>query len=334
MNEMISIIIPVFNSQNFIEECVDSIVNSTYQQVEILLLDDGSTDNSMEICSKLADHNNKIRYERLEHNGVSNTRNVGLERANGEYIFFLDSDDAIHPQLLECLYANCVKYRAAMAVPSRLMVDSVVWKQRRKLDKTMKQLPECEYFTTEELLQEFFWKNICLHSLGGILIRKDLAEKVRFARDIARGEDTLFVYHCVLQNSDCVFLKKEWYYYRMHDNNTTKVLSMDSIRNVYAGYKRIYDSEMKFGREENAKHWMRKYAMSLAHYYKLAKDAGDNYIQSYIKKIVNENKEELCIGMTPKERLRYVLCFNCYPMYRIVCKLYLSMRAVRSLIKR
>ena len=334
MTDLISIIIPVYNSQDYIQECVESILQSTYQQVELLLLDDGSSDNSAEICKRLAAGNPKIKYEYLEHRGVSATRNTGLDRAGGAYVFFMDSDDAIHPQLLECLYRNCVEKQASLAVPSRLMVESVVWNQRMQSDRLCKQLPECVYFNPEELLREFFWKNIWLHSLGGIMIRKDLAAKVRFAEDIARGEDTMFVYHCVLQQSDCVFLKKEWYYYRMHDSNTTKVLSKESIENVYAGYKRIYDSELALGREENAKHWMRKYAMSLTHYYRLAKEAKNTALQKYIRGVVNEKRQELCIGMTPKERIRYILCFKCYPMYRVVCKGYLSVRAVRSLIKR
>lgn len=334
MADLISILIPVYNAEAYVEECVASVLNSTYQTVELWLLDDGSTDKSGEICKKLAEGKSNIRYERLEHRGVSATRNTGLELAGGDYVFFMDSDDAIHPQLLECLYENCKRNQAALAVPSRLMLERAVWAQRMKLDKLCQVLPECVYYTNEELIFEFFYKNIWLHSLGGILIRKDLAGKVRFSEDIARGEDTLFVYHCALQKSDCVFLKKEWYYYRMHDTNTTRVLSRESIENVYAGYKRIYESERNLGREENAKHWMRKYAMSLTHYFRLAREAKNTELQKYIRSAVNANKQELCIGMSPKERLRYVLCFKCYPLYRVVCAVFLKMRALRVLIKR
>jgi len=334
MTDLISILIPVYNSEAYVEECVASVLNSTYKNVEVWLLDDGSTDKSGQICAKLSKDNSKVQYKRLEHRGVSATRNIGMELAMGDYVFFMDSDDAIHPQLLECLYENCKKKQAAMAVPSRLMIERAVWSQRMKMDKLCQMLPECVYYTNEELIFEFFYKNIWLHSLGGLLLRKDLAGKVRFSEDVARGEDTLFVYHCALWESDCVFLKKEWYYYRIHDTNTTRVLSRESIENVYVGYKRIYDSERNLGRDENARHWMRKYAMSLTHYFRLAKEAENKELQRYIKNIVNENKQELCIGMSPKERLRYVLCFNCYPLYRVVGVLFLKMRALRVLLKR
>ena len=334
MSDLISVIIPVYNAEAYLEECVASVLNSTYHETELWLLDDGSTDRSGEICGRLAKAASNIRYERLDHRGVSATRNTGLELAQGKYVFFMDSDDAIHPQLLECLYENCIKRRAAMAVPSRLLVEQSVWEQRMKMDKHCQILPKCMYYKNEDLIWEFFYKNSCLHSIGGILVKKDLAKTVRFSEDIARGEDTLFVYECALQKSDCVFLKREWYYYRIHTTNTTKVLSKKSIENVYEVYKRIYDSEMKLGREVNAKHWMRKYAMSLTHYYHLAQKEKNKELQKYITGEVNANKQELCIGMTSKERFRYILCFQCYPLYRLVYAVFLKMRALRVLIRR
>lgn len=101
---MISIIVPVYNVETYLPTCIESILDQTYKDFEILLIDDGSTDNSGNICDEYAKRDNRCIAIHQQNKGVYNARNTGLSHATGEYISFVDSDDYIHPQMLEILY--------------------------------------------------------------------------------------------------------------------------------------------------------------------------------------------------------------------------------------
>ena len=98
---MVSIIVPVYNVEEYLRECVDSILNQTYSDVEVILVDDGSTDQSGNICDEYAKMDSRIKVIHKKNGGVSAARNTGIGEASGEYLMFVDSDDAIHPELVE-----------------------------------------------------------------------------------------------------------------------------------------------------------------------------------------------------------------------------------------
>ena len=102
---LISVIIPVYNVAEYIDRCVDSLLSQTYSNIEIILINDGSTDNSSEVCHRLGDrHSDKIKVIDQENKGVSAARNAGLDIANGEYIVFVDADDWVSNKYVEKLY--------------------------------------------------------------------------------------------------------------------------------------------------------------------------------------------------------------------------------------
>ena len=102
--EKISVIIPVYNSEPYLRKCLDSVVNQTYRNLEILLVDDGSTDNSGRICNEYAAKDNRIKVFRKDNGGVSSARNIGLKNFTGDYLGFVDSDDWLEPDMYEILY--------------------------------------------------------------------------------------------------------------------------------------------------------------------------------------------------------------------------------------
>ena len=103
---LISVIVPVYNVEQYLRQCIDSILNQTYQEIEVLLINDGSTDASDEICREYAERDSRIRYFVKENGGLSDARNYALDRAEGEYVTFVDSDDFLMEQALEKLYAT------------------------------------------------------------------------------------------------------------------------------------------------------------------------------------------------------------------------------------
>ena len=96
-NNLISIIVPVYNVSEYLPRCLDSLINQTYKNIEIILVNDGSTDNSLEICKKYAEKDLRIKVIDKENGGISSARNTGIAEASGEWIGFVDSDDYIEP---------------------------------------------------------------------------------------------------------------------------------------------------------------------------------------------------------------------------------------------
>ncbi len=109
MGELVSIVVPVYNAERFLEECIHSILAQTYTNIELLLVDDGSTDSSVEICKKFADSDKRVCYFESAHEGVSVARNKGIEQAKGKYICFVDSDDLLESDFVETLYSEIQK---------------------------------------------------------------------------------------------------------------------------------------------------------------------------------------------------------------------------------
>ena len=103
MKELVSVIVPVFNNEKYINKCIESIINQTYKNLEIILIDDGSYDSSGKICDLYSELDNRIMVKHIENGGVSNARNVGLDIATGKYVSFIDSDDYVEKNMFENL---------------------------------------------------------------------------------------------------------------------------------------------------------------------------------------------------------------------------------------
>ena len=106
MEKLISVIVPVYNVEEYVEKCVLSIINQTYKNLEIILVDDGSTDNSGKICDEIAIKDNRIKVIHKKNGGLSDARNVGIDIAKGDYLGFVDSDDYIDPDMYSILLNN------------------------------------------------------------------------------------------------------------------------------------------------------------------------------------------------------------------------------------
>ena len=116
MNVLVSVIIPVFNVEEYLTDCVESVIKQSYQDIEILLVDDGSTDRSGEICDEFAKKDARIQVIHKKNGGLSEARNTAISIANGEYIYFLDSDDIIAEDAIEILTTFCIEKKADLAI--------------------------------------------------------------------------------------------------------------------------------------------------------------------------------------------------------------------------
>ena len=116
MNETISIIIPVYNVEKYLNKCLNSVIEQTYKNIEVILIDDGSTDNSGKICDEYAKNDIRIKIIHQQNGGVSTARNNGLEHATGKYITFVDSDDYIEKEMIETMAKKIMKKNADIVI--------------------------------------------------------------------------------------------------------------------------------------------------------------------------------------------------------------------------
>lgn len=121
-NPLISVIVPVYNVEKYLRKCVETIINQTYKNIEIILVDDGSTDNSGVICDQMKEIDSRIIVAHKQNGGLSDARNFGMTIAKGEYYSFVDSDDYIAPDMIEYLYSLCIKFNTLMSVCSYYLV--------------------------------------------------------------------------------------------------------------------------------------------------------------------------------------------------------------------
>lgn len=215
---LISVIVPVYNIQNYLERCVKSIMNQTYQKLEILLVDDGSTDGSGEICERLAKEDERIRVFHKENGGSSSARNLGIREAKGEYLGFIDSDDYIEPDMYELLAEGIGKYGLEMAQISRDEVDE---EGNRMPDVCIP--PKEEWLLTPQEMMEELLMHRGDASFCTRLTKKTLFDGLGFPEG-KLNEDFYLLTHMIHKIERLVIFPKQCYhvFYRIGSNSRKK----------------------------------------------------------------------------------------------------------------
>ncbi len=250
----ISVIIPLYNNEPFLARCLQSVLDQTYQNFEVLVIDDGSTDQGPALCQTFAQRDSRITLFRQEHRGVSAARNRGLDQAAWDAVFFLDSDDIIHPLLLEESVRQLEEDRAQLTFCPYRRADS------RQLERLILspdgEGPRWRYTRHGESWFHETYSND-LSGIGGKLIRRDLIGSLRFDESLSNGEDTLFLYQLFLQGPRVARCSRAWYYYRIHSGSTTHGSAALRGERSFQAARQIRDQEWSRGRRETALVWER-----------------------------------------------------------------------------
>ena len=218
---MISVIVTVHNVEDYLERCLKSIIGQTYSDLEIILVDDGSTDNSGSICDKYEKRDDRIRVIHTANNGAAMARNVGLKAASGDYIIMPDGDDVLHPRMIEILHRMIIggDYDFSMCYGKRVFeVDEVEGRCARELD----------HISTTELSRDSCMKNLYLGSKVSEIQFKVLWNKL-FKRDLLEGlllkntasHDTEYNNRAYQRISKALLLPDYLYYWIQHPNSIT-----------------------------------------------------------------------------------------------------------------
>ena len=232
MNPRISIIVPVYKVEAYLNKCIDSILNQTFENFELILVNDGSPDKCGEICEDYAKKDSRIRVFHKENGGQATARNFGIDIARGEYIGFVDSDDYIEPEMYEVLYNMCINDNCDMVNCSSKIYFNNKIKVNGNGEKVIHSKKEAMRVVIEGLLyDECLWSK---------LIKKSVLKDLRMPVGIVY-EDTAFVYKIVDKCERIGYIGVPMYNYIKREDSTmdraVKEVRMDAI----LVYKEMYE---------------------------------------------------------------------------------------------
>ena len=218
MREVISVIIPAYNSESTLESCVASVLDQTYRETEIVIVDDGSVDGTLKMGNRLSSIYNNVRVESIKHAGPSAARNAGLRLARGRYIAFVDSDDRIHPEYLATLHSLMLEHGADIsAVTYQMVADNTLYASNKL--SVYKQIcandskANVKVYSSAEAVADLLYQKHLDSSQCCKLFRRKLIEGLYFPEDCRVYEDLLFVYQAFCRSEKIVWTDKQMYYY-------------------------------------------------------------------------------------------------------------------------
>ena len=217
----ISIIVPIYKVGEFIKRCVDSVLSQTYKDWELILVDDGSPDESGAICDEYAKSDSRIKVFHKENGGLSDARNYGLTHATGDYVYYLDGDDWIRPETIQLLLQTSLEYQADFvqggfyyAYPTYLL--------------TQRSSADVYTYISEQALQELLSNRKIKNFAWGNLIQRELASQVTFRKG-KFFEDIYWKYLILDKAQNIVLISKPLYYYRQRHED---ISGNFSVRNL------------------------------------------------------------------------------------------------------
>ncbi len=245
LEELISVIIPIYNGERYIKSITEAICNQTYKNLEIIVVNDGSKDNTLNLCGKYMSNDERFKIFSKENGGASSARNYGLKKATGNYIAFIDVDDYIFPEYFIYLYDLLAQHKADMSCCSYYKM----WDDERVPQFHTKDVVK-EYRGKEALIDLLYRRNItgypCLK-----LYKKSVVEKLEFPSDISYGEDAIFTVQALKQCEKIVYGSKILYIYYQHNNSSTHMVdcskynsSWDIHKRDVLGYAKIEKGEL------------------------------------------------------------------------------------------
>lgn len=313
MAALISVIIPVYRTEAWLEDCVRSVLRQTWPEMEVILSDDGSDDGSPELCRRLCREDGRVKLIAQEHRGVSAARNAAMKAARGEYLFFLDSDDGIHPDLLRTLYVLAGETGAAVAASDFVKIgenspfpEDAAGGAYRYVEP-WKALEE---FCSEEQGFQIFGM------IGGKLLRRETVNGLTFDETMANSEDSKFMYQLLCQGADTVFCREKWYYYRQRGLGASRKRTAESYFDRCECFRCMAGSELKAGRTANAAQLEIRAVYRMLEAYRVSRRERDSRMREALKDMAGRERKTPRFALLPRHhRIKFRLAFSCYPLY-------------------
>lgn len=217
----ISVIVPIYNAQKYLHRCVDSILNQTFTDFEVLLINDGSTDQSPAICDEYAKRDSRVRVFHKENGGVSSARNVGLQNMKGEYSIHCDSDDWIEKDMFEGLIQTALSSKADMIICNYFHDNN-----NQKISYPQKPLSCNSLDIIRDILEGRLHGSTCNKLIRNELI---IQHAISFNEQVNYCEDVLFIVQVLLKSKEITYLDKTYYHYCFNDQSITNKANLSQI---------------------------------------------------------------------------------------------------------
>ena len=303
MNDLVSVIVPVYNTELYVRECIESVINQTYKNWELILIDDGSTDNSGEICEEYK--NDKIVVLHQKNGGQSKARNIALKICKGDYIVFLDSDDRLISNALEILYFNIISNNADICCGGIRIFENLKEKEihmnfhssvmtGKEACEKMFLLQELDSNTVAKMYRSTLWKNVTFPE-GSIF------------------EDVPIMYKIMLGCNRVSYKNKLVYEQRSRDGSTTKS-NFTEARITYTKYtNRVYkDIKQNYPELESAAKVYYLYSVADNFIHLCCSENVNDFLnyKKFLKKEIFENRKLILQESVFKDRITRLIC--CY----------------------
>lgn len=234
----ISIIVPVYNAEKYIEKCVNSLTSQTYKDIEIILINDGSTDSSLKICEKFERVDSRIKLYSKENGGVSSARNLGISKCKGKYICFVDSDDTVDIDFCEILVSNLENSKSDLSCCSYNIIKNGQKEKKYKKEKKDKYITEDKYMQLLKCYKGFLWNK---------LYKKKIIDENRLKLDenISMCEDLLFNFQYLAKCKKIICSNEKKYNYIINNFGLSKGINKTWFDILYV-YNYLYTNISKY----------------------------------------------------------------------------------------
>ncbi|MBQ2835559.1 MAG: glycosyltransferase [Clostridia bacterium] len=238
---LISVIVPIYNVEKYVKRCIDSIINQTYTNLEIILVDDGSPDNCGKICDEYAEKDARIKVIHKENGGLSDARNAGIDIAKGEYIAFVDSDDFIATNMYEVLYKNIKETNSDIAIANYYKFESEDEIVDASLDEKI------IVYNKEEMFNHMYDDYLLTVVAWNKLYKREMFSELRYPVG-KLIEDSAIIHYLIDKTTKIVITNLQLYFYYQRTNsimNISKVALLDELDFVYDRVKFLEKKNMK-----------------------------------------------------------------------------------------
>lgn len=239
MGKLVSVVVPVYNAEKCIERCVKSILNQTYSCVEVLCVNDGSTDQSADIIKEIMNIDSRVVIINKANSGVSDTRNSGINISKGSYVMFVDADDYIEKNYIEQMVAALEKTKSELVVSAYTEVKNGIFTKKTT------------YYNQDDILFDItfptnlykFFSTCEFNPCWKQLISKKMLDinSIRFDKNIKYGEDMLFSLACYSKSKKTVYLNNYGYNYLLNEDSVMHRKNIEAMEKYYLDNKKIHD---------------------------------------------------------------------------------------------
>lgn len=317
---MISVIIPVYNVSFFLGECIESVCNQTFTDLEIILIDDGSTDESGMICDAYAQKDSRIKVIHQENRGLSGARNTGIMQAKGEYLVFIDSDDRVKQEMIQILYEVMQGCAAEIVICSHCTIQENAPKgflfERRKFD-----IQDVEILSGRECVKKMYSpETVDMTVAWNKLYKRSMFEKLKYP-DKRLHEDEFLTYKIMYPLKKCAYLKVPLYEYRIRKESIMGNKNIFRLKDKVDAFEEKYLFFEEKGDTELYYEALRRYETAIAEIILYLEDiqSEKDAVENFRDKFKEVYKERIADSqMASWHKLKYKIFMKNRMLYRIL----------------